>query len=249
MRSIRAQGFVKHPIIVDKESMVVLDGVHRVFALKKLGVKRVPACLVYYKNPNIKVGGWYRTISDASNVQNVLEQVEQISGVTVKTGKFDKSAIGVTPTAAAIKFRNKTFLVNASFKNLKEAFNIIEQIEEGLKSSGFVVKYETERDALKSLREGRVNVVLCTPRLCKQDIIEAAVAGEVFASKATRHVIPARLMGVNVPLSLLRREKRPLSEVNDELNRMLQRRRLKRIPSGSLLDGRRYEEGLYIFEE
>lgn len=34
---IQLDGYVKHPIIVDEKSFVVLDGTHRVVALKKLG--------------------------------------------------------------------------------------------------------------------------------------------------------------------------------------------------------------------
>jgi len=246
---IWTDGCVKHPIIVDKKSLVVLDGVHRVAALKKLGIKRIPASLVNYKNPHIKVCGWYRTIIGASTTEQILTQVEQTGSSTRKIGELDESSIGVSPTVAAIKFRKETFLVDSSFKNLREAYNIIERIEQRMRTSGLGIKYETERDAVENLRMRRVDAVLCTPRLNKKDIVEAAVSGQVFAYKATRHIIPARLMSLNVPLNLLRDEKRPLSEVNIKLNRMLQKRHLRRVPPGSVLDGRRYEEELYIFEE
>jgi len=70
----------------------------------------------------------------------------------------------------------------------------------------------------------------------------------VFSYKATRHIIPARPLYVNAPLSLLKNDNRPLSEVNDELRLMLQKRHLTHVPAGSLLNGRRYEEDLYIFK-
>jgi len=248
-QSIKADGYVKHPIIVDKESLVVLDGVHRVAALKKLGIKRIPATLVDYKNPRIKLCGWYRTITGASTPEHILTQVERTGSTTKKIGEFDESNIGVSPTVAAIKFKNKTFFVSSPFQNLMEAYSIIERLEIRMRTIGLRVKYETERDALENLKEGRVDAVLCTPRLSKKDIVEAAISGQVFASKATRHIIPARLMSLNVPLNLLRDEKRPLSEANEELNRMLQERHLKRVPPGSMLDGRRYEEELYVFED
>jgi len=118
-----------------------------------------------------------------------------------------------------------------------------------LKAGGLIVKHETERDALQSLRARRVYAVICTPKLSKKEIAEAVISGQVFAYKSTRHIIPARPLHLNTPLSLLRNEKRPLAEVNKELKRMLQKRHIKRVPSGSILDGRRYEEELYIFEE
>jgi len=247
--SVKAEGRVKHPIIVDTESLVVLDGVHRVAALKKLRIKRIPACLVDYKNPNIKVCSWYRTITGAAPSGHILKQVERTGNVVREIRRFDESSIGVPPTVAAIRFRHKAFLIDSSFQNLKEAYDIIGRIEERMKRSGLRIKYETESDALENLRKGRVNAVLCTPRLGKKEIVEAAISGQVLASKATRHIIPARLMNLNVPLNFLRDDKRLLSEVNEKLNHMLQKKHLKRLPPGRLLDGRRYEEELYIFEE
>jgi hypothetical protein len=90
--------------------------------------------------------------------------------------------------------------------------------------------------------------VLLTPKLAKQAIIDTARSGKIFAHKASRHIIPARPMRLCVPLNLLKGN-RPLSEINEELKSMLQKKRLKQIPSGSIFEGRRYEEDLYVFEE
>jgi hypothetical protein len=54
---------------------------------------------------------------------------------------------------------------------------------------------------------------------------------------------------LNVSLSLLKASEKSLDEVNRELKNMLEKKRLKKILAGSLLDGRRYEEDVYIFEE
>jgi len=247
--SIKADRCVKHPIIVDKESRIILDGVHRVAALKKLRIKRVPVCLVDYNSPKIRVCRWYRTITGASNSEQIIVEVKKTGYIVKKVDELDENSIGVSATVAAVQFRNKTFLVNSPFKNLREAYNIIGHIEWHLRASGLTVKYETEEDAFQNLRAGRVDAVICTPSLSKQEIVKAAVSGQVFASKATRHVISARPMRLNVPLNFLRDKKRSLTEVNEELKHMFKKRRLKRVPPGGLLDGRRYEEELYIFEE
>lgn len=49
------RGFIKNPVIVDRENYIILDGHHRVAALKQLGANRIPAYLVDYQNKNIKV--------------------------------------------------------------------------------------------------------------------------------------------------------------------------------------------------
>jgi ParB-like chromosome segregation protein Spo0J len=42
---IAQDGCVRDPIIVDKRTLIILDGHHRFNALKKLGLVRIPVCL------------------------------------------------------------------------------------------------------------------------------------------------------------------------------------------------------------
>ena len=53
--SIHKEGKILTPIIVDKNSKVILDGHHRYNASKKLKMKKIPAILVDYFNEEIKL--------------------------------------------------------------------------------------------------------------------------------------------------------------------------------------------------
>ncbi|KKQ99875.1 MAG: putative transcriptional regulator [Microgenomates group bacterium GW2011_GWC1_39_12] len=53
--SIKTDGVLKRPIIVDRKSYVVLDGHHRIEALRQIGAIRVPAFLVDYQNKHVRV--------------------------------------------------------------------------------------------------------------------------------------------------------------------------------------------------
>jgi hypothetical protein len=196
--SISADGCLKDPIIVDKESLVVLDGVHRVIALQKLGIKRILVCLVDYNSPNIKVYSWCRAISGTSSIGLILSEVE-LAGITSrKVRECGESLVGNSPTVAALRFRHQTFVLNPPFKSLKEAFNTIQRLEERLKSEGLLVKHQTEQDALHDLQEGQIVAVLMPPVVSKSEIISTALSGEPFVYKATRHVIPFRPLRVNI---------------------------------------------------
>jgi L-serine kinase (ADP) len=50
-----ARGFLKNPVIVDRDNLIILDGHHRVAALKQLGANKIPAYLVDYQNKDIRV--------------------------------------------------------------------------------------------------------------------------------------------------------------------------------------------------
>ena len=248
---IRMDEALRHPVIVDKESFVVLDGMHRVAALKLLSCRRIPACLVNYKSPSISVGAWYRTITAANNysIDKMLEEMSSLGFDIERVDLEPDDKIGKNDIVAAIKTRENTHLICHSFGNLKEAYDYIKLIENRLKRLNFKVNYETEADSFKKLKEGIVDAVLLTPKLSKDEIVKTALSGEVFAHKATRHIIPARPLYVNVPLGLLTSENLSLEQVNEEFRKMLMKKKLKMIPAGSFIENRRYEEDVYLFED
>src|SRR5688572_22393073 len=55
---IRADGILKRPILVADGDLVILDGHHRVEALRALGCKRVSAYLVHYESDNVTLDTW-----------------------------------------------------------------------------------------------------------------------------------------------------------------------------------------------
>lgn len=54
-RAILHEGVIRRPVIVDRKSMVILDGHHRYTALCTLGAKRVPVAFVRYEDAGIRV--------------------------------------------------------------------------------------------------------------------------------------------------------------------------------------------------
>jgi hypothetical protein len=52
---IRRDGQLREPVLVDRGSLVILDGHHRVQALQTLGCQMIPAYLVDYRSPAIQV--------------------------------------------------------------------------------------------------------------------------------------------------------------------------------------------------
>jgi uncharacterized protein (DUF1015 family) len=55
---ILLDGILKMPICIDKNTCIILDGHHRLQALKRLGYKKIPCVLVDYQSPEIKVIAW-----------------------------------------------------------------------------------------------------------------------------------------------------------------------------------------------
>jgi hypothetical protein len=55
---IRRCGLIRKPIVVDRETLIIIDGHHRVEALKRLGCGRIPCLLVNYRSPRVAVLSW-----------------------------------------------------------------------------------------------------------------------------------------------------------------------------------------------
>src|SRR3989441_12907103 len=65
---ITRDGYLRRPILVADGTFVVLDGHHRVEALRSLGCRRIPAYLVDYSSEIVKLTAWPEGI--ASPVTN-----------------------------------------------------------------------------------------------------------------------------------------------------------------------------------
>jgi len=57
-KQIQHDGILKKPIIVDKNTKIILDGHFRFNALKQLGYTRIPIFSVDYNSSNIMVTAW-----------------------------------------------------------------------------------------------------------------------------------------------------------------------------------------------
>ena len=54
-KKILAAAYFSRPIVVDKKTLVILDGHHRTKILKQIGCGKIPAYLVNYQNPKIRL--------------------------------------------------------------------------------------------------------------------------------------------------------------------------------------------------
>jgi len=244
---IEEDGVLKAPVIVDHETLVVLDGMHRVEALRMLGCQFTCVCLVDYRSPEIRVERWCRTVSNPFNAGIAAEIVREL-GLRLTPLPMCRASYRRDDVSVMI-FRDASFEVEASVPGLIPAFDAVRAFELRLRALGFEVGYETDREAEEKLASGAVGAVLCPPQVGKRQVIETASRGRVFTFKVTRHIVQARPVGVDVPLSLLRNSSLSLEEANERLSALLHGKRLRFAPSGGLWDGRRYDEKLYVFEE
>lgn len=73
IKDISSDGVLRCPVLVDRHSLVILDGHHRVSALRCLGCRLIPAYLVDYSDPSIAVTRWKEDICMEVSKKTVVE--------------------------------------------------------------------------------------------------------------------------------------------------------------------------------
>ncbi|MCK5591201.1 MAG: ParB N-terminal domain-containing protein [Candidatus Pacebacteria bacterium] len=97
LAEIKQDGFINDPIIVDKNTMILLDGHHRLNVVKILGLTLVPVYLIDYQNKEIRVHSWRKGIK-------VTKEMVVSAGLTGKLlqAKTSKHLIPKKPTGLKI---------------------------------------------------------------------------------------------------------------------------------------------------
>ncbi len=241
VNDFKREGIQRDPIIVDENNLVVLDGMHRVEALRSLGCKLIAVCLVNYNDPRILVNTWWRTLhGNKSLIYQVVRQLNFNFKVKPRNHGLNIRSIKLP----AIILQNE--ILEFEFNDIYNSHHKMKLLENHFKNVGFKINYEIESDALDKLSSNLCDAVIGLPMISKTNVIEIALTGKVFPHKSTRHVIPFRPLAINVPLSILKSE--DLRKANEMFIKLLVNKKGKFLPP-QVFRGRKYEEHIYVFED
>lgn len=246
---VKKDGCVRDPVIVDRDSFVVLDGMHRVTAAKTLGCIRMPVCLVDYDDPSICIDTWYRTFQGKSTIQ--FPVIVNRAGYSVSPTNIERAEDDVEKKKAVGFFADHALcalIERNSSPNIYESYQAISLIETEAKGEGMRIRYETAGDARAGLQSKRLDAIVGPRKISKADVRTYGIRNDPFPHKATRHLIPARPLMVNVTLELLQDSSLSLENLNQTLVNDLRRRTLTRISPGSVIHDRRYDEEVFVFQ-
>jgi hypothetical protein len=244
---------LQNPIIVD-ENNIVLDGNHRTYVFKKLNFKYIPVCKIDYFHEATRLRYWFRLLGRIESVDLIKEIVEEMKGTFRKvTDKETLKAI-LECNALSCGIQKAQYFALIEFQeemvnDAVSAYDLVERIQEKLLERGIELEYipcqfAHERDFCDELSDD--DLIIWTPQITKDMVIDAAKQKRPFAPKTTRHLIPARPLNVNVPTRWFK-EDISLEEINKKFFDFLDKKELKRFGPGQVIDGRYYEEELFVF--
>lgn len=93
--AIAQAGVVTDPLVLESSSMVLLDGHHRLHALRRLGAERAPCVLIAYGAPGVHLDSWRADVP--VDRERVLKAARSSVLLPVKTSRhrFDPEIGGV----------------------------------------------------------------------------------------------------------------------------------------------------------
>lgn len=237
--AIEHEGIIRDPIIVDRRTNVVLDGMHRVSAARRLGLIGIPACYVDYTDPRIQVGSWLWEYRDLA-LEAVREQCIA-AGLNIRSIERSEGWPRSWPADPAAASPAGQFVLAAPDGSPTDALILTRDVLADLKVSESDPRYCPDSAFTGPSKR---TVVIVVPRPDKGAIVRAAGTDGRFPPNTSRHVIPARPMGIEVPLDILEQD---TAAATDVLDRRLVDRSIDRLPPGSEYAGRIYEEALLVF--
>jgi hypothetical protein len=213
---IRASKYAKSPIMVAKDSLIVLDGMHRIAAFSELGYKNILCQMVDYQSPKVLIGLWYPSFASGNPLAELRKATE-----TLPSSYEDGMAMLCNSRAAFLLAYPVAGKLNWALvcpcqdempleRLVEKQGKIVASLAKTHKIA-YIPDYEVKEHA-------EASAVLIRRPFRKQEIISLAEKGVLLPPKSTRHMFPIRAINVNMPLGWL---KLPLAEANKKLQKLL----------------------------
>ncbi len=238
--SLQKDPVLRHPIVVDKTTGLVLDGTHRLAALAETGCQFAPCALIDYNDSRIILERWFRVI-EGVELREYLSRIPNIDWKT-STPREAQELLLLRECYAALQ-DNKLCVVFPKLE--KDPGSLVSrafEIERKARQNGLKIVFSDENEIPTNER----GFVLSSIKMEKPEVLLHAMNKSPFPPKTTRHIIPSRPLGVNVPTEWLKSG--TLEVARQSFVKHLRTKRVTRLAEGSWVGSRRYQEELFLFE-
>ena len=222
-------GHVVDPLIVDKKTGTVLDGHHRLKVLEIIECPQIVCQTVDYMSDEIKVGTWYPSLDITADALFNLDSLKH-EKVDYEVGK--EAVTNLKSPFMVVTKDEGCHLINPGNYKLMEMVEEQNYVFSLLKKH--TVDYVPDQEISKLVSGGKS--ILYRRAYSKEEIIKTAAGHTPLPPKSTRHLIPGRIIRLNMKLGWLHR---PKEEAEKELHQMLN----IRVYSGNV---RKYYEPVIV---
>ena len=243
---IKKDGFVIHPIVAEKDNLVIVDGMHRAAALKLLGTPLSPVYLVDYMSNSVVLNCWYRVTQQPIPESTILGIAEAL-GLQAEELLLDEALEAVERREYLVGFvtKNSNHVIVLRLQGASDILTIyryVSKVDKNLRS--YDIAYMRESEALDKIRRGEIATCWIVPKVRKHEVIYLAKQGHLLPPKTTRHVVHGRPMFVFTPLEILNMNN--IEEARARNKKLLQGMKYVDLPPNQVID-RFYEEAVRVY--
>ncbi len=241
-QAILRDGVQRDPIVVDGGTGTILDGMHRQRSLKEIGARNIVCHIVDYGSAAVRLQRWVRVLRRTREglLLPLLDSVGIDHAVSTQEA-FDQVENG--GRTVAILTREKCYVPPRSLRSVLECYGLVMKVDVLSSQFGWTQDFVDEEYVDVEL-SSPTNVVVLAPKLSKNDVLQAASTGKLLPHKTTMHLIDLRPLGVDYPLSELKKERPSKEMLIDKLK--TSRTSIKEPPYTHL--GRTYKERVMVLE-
>ncbi len=242
---LQSDRLLKNPPIVAAQhgKFVVLDGATRTTALRRIGCSDIVVQVVDYDAPEIVLETWNHMLRDMP-VAPFWQALRNISGLSIRAESADSATATLErrdSIATLVLADGQVFSLSAAGLPLPEQARLLNQVVAAYEGHGEMYRV-AHTDVERLLAEhGQLSALVVFPRYRPNEIRELALNGSKLPMGITRHIIPGRVLRINIPLDVLERDQ-PLDQKNAWLDQWMRDRMLGRHV-------RFYQEPVFLFDE
>jgi hypothetical protein len=243
---LQADGVLKNPTIVapipGEQRYVVLDGAHRVTALREMGLAHIAVQVVDYDDPELVLDTWHHLVKGVS-VPHFKRMLQDVPGIKVEAADsvHARARLARREILAFVEYPDGEVRTVHASGDLHQRTLRLNEIVDLYKVKGRIFRANT--DHLPSLLPiyDDVAALVVFPRFAPAEILDLARVGACLPAGITRHLIPRRALRINLPLTLL-----GSGESLAEKSAWLAAWMKQKVASRS---ARYYQESTFLFDE
>ncbi|MCK4793753.1 MAG: hypothetical protein KAV87_59040 [Desulfobacteraceae bacterium] len=205
---LRQEGHLKHPPIVSAipgtDRYVVLDGANRTNSLLQLDIPHVVVQLISYGDPGVELYTWHHVVAGIE-MDEFEEALARIPEFKLQTCNLEEArdALSTNRAVAYIICESGVRKVCSSENQMVCDINLLNKIVNVYRGQANIFRASNDIWEIQKPYYAEITALVVFPRLTPSDIMIAAREGRKVPSGITRHIIPARALNINIPLSVL----------------------------------------------
>jgi hypothetical protein len=195
------------PIVVPytaSDRLLVLDGATRITTLRWLGFDAAPLQIVQYTDDRIKLRGWAHLLQRIG-MPSLLQALRRIDGTTIEPVDVQTAQEGLRERmllCALVAPGGIAWAVRGG-RTLLEKARLLDDVFRCYAAQTMIHRLpDDELIDPAGLPNG--TVVIYFVRYTKHELLELTSAGGILPAGMTRHIIPGRVLRLDVPLAALR---------------------------------------------